>query len=104
MASNRFEVLQSMVEQNPADAFSRFGLAMEYVNSGDLENAVDQFVKLLDHNPTYAAAYYHGGQTLQKLGRIDEAKGLYRKGIEVTSASGDEHTSNELQAALETLE
>jgi Tfp pilus assembly protein PilF len=104
MASTRFEVLQSMVEQNPADAFSRFGLAMEYVNSGDLENAVDQFVKLLDHNPTYAAAYYHGGQTLQKLGRIDEAKGLYRKGIEVTSASGDEHTSNELQAALETLE
>jgi Tfp pilus assembly protein PilF len=104
MASNRFEILQSMVEQNPADAFSRFGLAMEYVNSGDLENAVDQFVKVLDHNPTYAAAYYHGGQTLQKLGRIDEAKGLYRKGIEVTSASGDEHTCNELQAALETLE
>jgi Tfp pilus assembly protein PilF len=104
MASNRFEVLQSMVEQNPTDAFSRFGLAMEYVNREDLENAVDQFVKLLDHNPTYAAAYYHGGQTLQKLGRIDEAKGLYRKGIEVTSASGDEHTANELQAALETLE
>ena len=88
MASNRFEVLQSMVEQNPTDAFSRFGLAMEYVNREDLENAVDQFVKLLDHNPTYAAAYFHGGQTLQKLGRIDEAKGLYRKGIEVTSASG----------------
>ena len=44
------------------------------------------FIKLLDHNPNYAAAYFHGAQTLEKLGRIDEAKGLYRRGIEVTSA------------------
>jgi len=103
MASNRFEILRTLVEQNPADAFSRFGLAMEYVNSGDLLNAVDEFVQLLDHNPNYAAGYFHGGQTLQKLGRIDEAKGLYRKGIEVTSAHGDEHTCSELQAALDML-
>ena len=37
------------------------------------------------------------------LGRIDEAKGLYRRGIEVTSAIGDDHTCSELQAALDML-
>jgi Tfp pilus assembly protein PilF len=103
MANERLEILLSMVERNPADGFSRYGLAMEYAKSGDLVTAVDEFVKVLEHNPTYAAAYYHGGQTLEKLGRIDEAKGLYRKGIEVTSGTGDYHTRSELQAALDML-
>jgi Tfp pilus assembly protein PilF len=103
MGNDRLEILLSMVERNPADAFSRYGLAMEYVKSGDLITALDEFVKLLQHNPTYAAAYFHGGQTLQRLGRIDEAKGLYRKGIEVTSGTGDDHTRSELQAALDQL-
>src|SRR5580698_9522741 len=103
MATNRLEILHSMVEQNPADGFSRYGLAMEYVKSGDLATAMDQFVTLLEHNPNYAAAYFHGAQTLEKLGRIDEAKGLYRRGIEVTSAMGDDHTCSELQAALDML-
>src|SRR5579863_9713076 len=103
MPTNRVEVLRSMVEHNPKDSFSRYGLAMEYVKSGDLLTAVDEFVTLLDHNPSYAAAYFHGAQTLEKLGRVDEAKGLYRRGIEVTSASGDDHTCSELQAALDLL-
>jgi tetratricopeptide (TPR) repeat protein len=103
MAINRLEVLQSMVDQNPADAFSRYGLAMEYVRTGDLAAAVDQFRILLEHNPNYAAGYFHGGQTLEKLGRIDEAKQIYAKGIEVTSSTGDAHTRSELQAALSLL-
>ena len=92
-----------MVEQDPSDSFRRYALAMEYVNTGDLETAVDEFLKLLDHNPNYAAAYFHGAQTLEKMGRVDEAKGLYRRGIEVTSALGDDHTCGELQAALDML-
>jgi Tfp pilus assembly protein PilF len=103
MAMNRIEILQSMVAGNPADAFSRYGLAMEYMNSGDLETAVREFRALLDHNPNYAAGYFHGGQTLEKLGRTDEAKALYREGIEVTTAKGDLHTRSELQAALDML-
>lgn len=104
MAINRLEVLQSMVEQNPADGFSRYGLAMEYVKSGDLATAVEQFETLMRNNPNYAAAYFHGGQTLEKLGRIEEARAIYRKGIEVTGASGDLHTQAELQGALNMLE
>ena len=103
MALNRIEILQSMVEANPGDAFSRYGLAMEYLNSGNLETAVDQFRELLEHNPKYAAGYFHGGQTLEKLGRIDEAKALYSQGIAVTTATGDLHTRSELQAALDML-
>jgi len=99
----RIEILQSMVAGNPADAFSRYGLAMEYLNSGNLETAVEEFRALLEHNPNYAAAYFHGGQTLEKLGRIDDARALYRQGIDITTATGDQHTRSELQAALDML-
>jgi hypothetical protein len=64
---------------------------------------VEQFKLLLQHNPNYAAGYFHGGQTLEKLGRIDDAKAIYSKGIEVTGASGDEHTRSELIGALQML-
>ena len=34
MATNRMEILKSMLERNPADTFARYGLAMEYASSG----------------------------------------------------------------------
>ncbi len=101
--SNRLEVLRNMVEQNPSDSFSRYGLAMEYANSGDLERAIEEYRALLSVNPNYSAAYYHGGQTLKKLGRRDEARAVYRNGIEATTRIGDLHTRSEIQAALDLL-
>jgi tetratricopeptide (TPR) repeat protein len=101
--SNRLETLKSMVEQNPADAFARYGLAMEYTNLGQLDDAVAEYRALLEANPNYAAGYYHGGRTLEKMGDLDEARAMYEKGIEVTSRTGDAHTRSELQAALDML-
>jgi tetratricopeptide (TPR) repeat protein len=103
MSNSRLEILKTMVEQKPEDAFGRYGLAMEYVRGGELETAVGEFVVLLKYNPGYAAGYFHGGQTLEKLGRVEDARELYRKGIEVTTASGDAHTKSELIAALQML-
>jgi tetratricopeptide (TPR) repeat protein len=101
--SNRLEVLKNMAAQNPNDSFARYGLAMEYANSGDLEGALEEYRVLLGVNPNYSAAYYHGGQTLEKLGRREDAKTLYRQGIEATTRIGDLHTRSELQAALDLL-
>jgi len=103
MVSNRIETLKSMVEQNPANTFARYGLAMEYGNSGNLEEAVREYRTLLQNDESYAAAYFHGGQALEKLGRVEEARAMYDKGIEITTRSGDAHTRSELQAALDML-
>ena len=97
------EVLKAMVAQNPADAFARYGLAMELVNSGQPESAVAEFRALLEHNPNYAAGYFHGGQVLEKLGDVEQARAFYEKGIEVTGRTGDQHARSELQAALDML-
>jgi tetratricopeptide (TPR) repeat protein len=103
MSTNRMETLKSMLAQNPKGTFARYGLAMEYANGGDLESAVSEYRALLDSNPDYAAAYFHGGQTLEKLGRVEEAREIYQQGIEVTTRTGDGHTRSELQTALDML-
>jgi tetratricopeptide (TPR) repeat protein len=103
MTNNRIDILRGMVASNPADNFARYGLAMEYVKTGKLQDAVEEFKQLLIANPNYPAAYFHGGQTYEKLGDLDQARAMYQKGIEVTTAMGDQHTRSELQAALDIL-
>ena len=103
MVNTRLETLKSMAEQNPNDSFSRYGLAMEYANTGDMEQAILEYRKLMEVNPNYAAAYYHAGRALKKLGRIEEARETYDRGIGVTTTIGDLHTKSEIQAALDLL-
>ena len=78
-------------------------LANEYKNSGDLERAIAEFRAILAHDSAYGPAYYHGGQALEQTGRIEEAREMYRAGIEATAKSGDSHTRGELEAALSIL-
>jgi tetratricopeptide (TPR) repeat protein len=103
MGGNRIEALRQLAAQDPSNSFVRYGLAMAYVNSGSLEEAVQEFRGLLEANPDYAAAYFHGGQTLEKLGRLDEARTMYEEGIAVTTRTGDSHTRSELQGVLDLL-
>ncbi len=103
MASNRLEILRNMVAQNPADAFARYGLAMEFKNAGDWEGAMNEFHALIAANPDYHAAYFHGGQTLERMGREDEARAMYRAGVEAAKRVGDGHAAAEMQGALDLL-
>lgn len=101
--ASRIDTLQSLLEQDPSNSRLRYMLAMETLNAGDLEGAVAIFRDILERDSTYSAAYFHGGQTLEKLGRIDEARAIYRQGIEATRLNGDSHTRSELEGALAML-
>ena len=103
METTRLEKLIEMVAQNPGTSFLRYGLAMEYKNNGNLEAAMKEFRALIDADPDYGSAYFHGGQTLERLGQVEEARELYQTGIEVTTRKGDLHARNEMQAALDLL-
>jgi tetratricopeptide (TPR) repeat protein len=104
MANTRLETLKGMVAQNPNESFLRYGLAMEYKNAGELEDAMREFQALIAAHPDYSAAYFHGGMTLEKLGRLEEARAIYRAGIEAATRKGDLHTRSEIQAALDLLD
>jgi tetratricopeptide (TPR) repeat protein len=101
--STRLEALKSLVEQDPKNFLARYGLAMEYASGGLLEEAVGEFQVLMAVNPDYAYAYFHSGQTLERLGRTEEARAMYKRGIESAQRIGDEHARSELTGALERL-
>ncbi len=103
MESQRFETLKKFVAASPNDCFARYGLAQEYVSQGLLEKAVEEFARILAIDPDYQAAYYHVGQTYLKLGRAQEARQSFEKGVEVATRLGDLHARSELQAALDGL-
>jgi tetratricopeptide (TPR) repeat protein len=93
-------MLQQLLAQDPRSAFARYGLAMEYVNTQLLPQAVTEFEAVIATDPLYSAAYYHGGQTLEKMGELDRARAMYRLGL---AASRDAHARSEMQAALDIL-
>lgn len=103
MASTRLEILKNMVAERPEDSFLRYGLAMEYRNSGDNERAMDEFNSLMASAPDYVPAYFHAGQTLERLGRSEDAREVYRRGIEAATRKGDQHARSELEGALDLL-
>jgi tetratricopeptide (TPR) repeat protein len=103
MATDRLEILKQMVEQDPRNNFARYGLAMEYGKGGGWEQAIAEYRELLRNDGTYVAAYFHGGQALEKLGNLDEARAMYEQGIRAATQKGDVHTRAEIEAALQAL-
>jgi len=100
---DRMEALKNILAQNPGDALARYGLAMEYIKIADYEQAVEAFRGLLASDPHHLYAYFHAGQTLEKLDRAGQAREMYRQGIEAAGRQGNSHARDELQAALEQL-
>ena len=103
MASSRLEILKQMLDRNPKDSFARYGVAMEYVRAGEFESAAAEFKTIVELDPNYTAAYFHGGQALEKLGLIEEARALYTTGVEACTRAGNAHARSEMQGALDML-
>lgn len=100
---SRREVLEQFVAAKPADAFARYGLALECAKLGDDQAAVGHFQKLLEINPEYVAGYFQFGQLLGRLGRLEEARKMLSDGIVIAQKTGDMHSRDEMQAALTLL-
>ncbi|MGH9426472.1 MAG: tetratricopeptide repeat protein [Terriglobia bacterium] len=101
---DRLARLKGLVEENPQDRFARYGLAMELSSQGRLEESVGEFRALISLDPGYVASYFQAGQTLEKLYRVEEAREVYRKGMEVAERRGDTKTRGELESALNLLD
>jgi predicted Zn-dependent protease len=100
---DRLAMLTEILTQNPTDAFARYGLAMEYSNSGEVERALEEFGKLLASHPDYTAGYFMAAQTLVKAGRADEAKKMLRDGMASAQRTGNGHALSEMEGLLAEL-
>jgi Tfp pilus assembly protein PilF len=101
---DKVPLLKEILSQNPKDSFARYGLAMEYVNRGEVETALAEFDQLLNLDPDYTAGYFMSAQTLANNQRKDEAKERLRAGIATATRTGNSHAKGEMQAMLDDLE
>jgi thioredoxin-like negative regulator of GroEL len=99
----RRQMLEEFVARKPEDAFSRYGLAMECMNSGDATAADEQFRALLAHNADYIPAYLMYAQLLARESRAPEAQQVLSTGIEAAAKKGDQHARSEMESLLAEL-
>ena len=103
MGHGRIELLQRMLEEDPRDAFCRYGMAQEYLKAGNIDEALRWFDKTIETDADYCYAYYHKARALEQAGRVEEAAAVLRVGLERAKASGDSHAASEIQAFLDQL-
>jgi predicted Zn-dependent protease len=100
----RRQMLEEFVAKKPDDAFSRYGLAMECMNSGDTAAADQQFRELLSRNADYVPAYLMYAQMLSRESRVDDACKILVNGINQASLKGDGHARSEMESLLAELQ
>jgi predicted Zn-dependent protease len=101
---DRIALLNEVLLENPADAFARYGLAMEYSKAGEVERALEEFGRLLATHPDYTAGYFMAAQTLAKADRKEEARTMLADGIASAKKTGNGHAQSEMEGMLAELE
>lgn len=97
---DRAQMLKELLEENPNDAFARYGLALEYSRAGELEAALGEFNKLLELHPDYVPGYQMAAQTLLAAGRDQEGRVMLEKGIACAKRSRNQHAQSEMETML----
>lgn len=101
---DKIAALSEILTADPANAFARYGLAMEHTAQGNTDLALTEFTTLIHHNPDYVPAYQMSAQTLSKLGRIHEAIARLKEGLTAAQRTNNVHAASEMQALLDDLQ
>jgi len=100
---DKLAALNEILQLDPANAFARYGLAMEYLTQGNTDAALAAFAACIEHNPDYVPAFQMSAQTLAKLGRTQEALDRIEAGLAAATCTGNQHAHAELTAMRDEL-
>lgn len=102
MKNTLLESLLTFYEEDPADPFNLYALALEYSKTDSVE-ARRYFEKLLEQHPDYLPTYYHAGELFTQLEDFERADEIYKNGISVALKQGNNKTHQELLRAHRNL-
>jgi thioredoxin-like negative regulator of GroEL len=101
---DKISQLREILTLDAGNSFARYGLAMELAGAGETEAALGEFDLLLKNNPDYTAGYFMAAQTLEKVGRRQEAIDRLKDGVASARRTGNDHAMSEMQAMLDELD
>ncbi len=101
MENPRIDALRRMVETDPNDPRLRFGLALEYEKLGRWEQVVEELRNYLALADDQGNAWGRLGAALRRLGREQEARDAYGRGVQAATRHGHPGMAAEFEEILQ---
>jgi thioredoxin-like negative regulator of GroEL len=103
--SERRRKLEQSLAEDPADCFLRYGLAIQCLHEGDMEEGRSRLRALIrDHPEDQIPAYQQLGMSFVESGEPDSARSVLKLGIEKARVRGDWHAAAEMEQLVESLD
>jgi predicted Zn-dependent protease len=103
--SRRRLMLEQSLADDPTDLFLRYGLAMQCLRDGDVDEGRARLLGLIGDEPdNQVAAYQQLGQSYADGGEFEAARATWQAGIKKARAAGDLHAAGEMEQALAMLD
>jgi len=101
VSEERIEALRKMAQARPDDPRPRFGLALEFEKAGRWDDVVRTLRDYLSRADDEGNAWGRLGAALRRLGRDEEARDAYRRGVEAAYRHGHPTMAGEFEDLLD---
>jgi predicted Zn-dependent protease len=96
--------LEQSLAEDPTDSFLRYGLAIQCLREGDVDEGRERLLALIADRPDdQVAAYQQLSQSYVDTGEKPAAMAMLQTGIIKANAAGDWHAAAEMQQMLDSL-
>jgi predicted Zn-dependent protease len=96
--------LEESLALDPSDTFLRYGLALQCLRDGDLEEGRARLMALIaDHPDDQVAAHQQLGQSYFEHGETERAREILQAGVAKAKQRGDWHAAAEMDGLLAQL-
>ena len=103
MNVKRIAMLEKLIEEDPADPFLIYALALEY-QVAEKEKARLLFDKLLTNYPDYLPTYYLAGNFFLEQNEVTHATEILQRGLALAKEQNNRSTMREIQGLLDGLD
>ena len=104
MTTEKIERIKKVLATEPESEMLWFSLGQAYLSENSDVLAVEAFEKAIALKPDYTVVYEHLGGALEEIGKMEAAKAIYRKGIEIGEKTHDMIPLERMTARLHRLE
>lgn len=103
--SPRRQMLEQSLAEDPSDTFLRYGLALQCLRDGDLDEGRARLSALIAEYPDdQIASYQQLGQSYAETDEPEAAREILTRGVAKARQRGDWHAASEMDALLSSLD